>query len=129
MMNMAVTTRKAFKEQVQEHILYIMSDEETNDVKEQLQNVVDGFNNWYDAYEKKQNPNRWAAMADWFMGLPSEISVEYRHYAISALLQQWFENCGEEYKEREGNEEQTFYNSLIIREFLVLCRKYGINAY
>lgn len=124
---MAVTTRKAFTDAVRKHIEEILSTDHTTDLQEQLQNVVNGFHNWYTKYEQKVTPNYWDALKSWFMGLPSEINVEYRHFESSELLKQWIEVAGEVYKERK-NEHETYLH-LVSREFAALCRLHKIEVF
>jgi hypothetical protein len=123
------TTNKAFKVQVQEHILNILSEDYFETTPERLQHVVDSFNDWYSPYEQKIQPNRYKAYADWFMGLPSVISVEFRHFAISDILKEWFTNCGMPYIEKDGDIETTYYLHLVTREFYALCQKNKIDIH
>lgn len=127
---MAVTTRNVFKLQVRKHIVEILSTDETQDLKEQLQNVVDGFYNWYSGYEQKRNPNIWNAMHDWWMGLPSEMNVEYRHFESSSLMRQWVENAGEVYKEqKDSTKEHATYLHLVSREFAAMCKLHKVEVF
>ena len=126
---MAVTTRNVFKNQVRKHIEEILNDEHTTDLKEQLQNTVDSFYNWYSGYEQKRNPNIWDAMHSWFMGLPSAINVEYRHFEISNILKQWIEKSWEFYKETDGQKEQKVYLFLITREFSAMCKLHNVEVF
>lgn len=119
---MAVTTRNVFKLQVRKHILEILNTEHTQDPKEQLENTVTSFYNWYSGYEQKQNPNWFSAFIDWNKGLPSEISMEYRHYKITEILKSWVEGAGEVFKERDGHIEEDLYRALVTREFVVMCK-------
>jgi hypothetical protein len=40
-------------------------------------------------YNIKQFPNIADRMADWFMGLPAVINIEFRNYQILQLLEEW----------------------------------------
>lgn len=117
------TTNKEFKAQVQEHILDILSTDETEVVSEQLSNVVEGFKNWYCQYNKKRIPNGSEAFKDWMLGLPSSLNIEYQYYTISQTLKKWFETCGATYIERDSDAEATLYYHLVTREFETLCEK------
>jgi hypothetical protein len=120
------TTTKAFKDQVQKHILSGLSTDETEDVKQQLQNTVDGFKNWYTLYEQKITPNRYDAFKEWLLGLPSQMSIEYTYYNIFQTLKTWFENCGAVYEEKDSDVEAPLYYHLVVREFMTLCKKNGV---
>lgn len=126
---MAVTTRNVFKLQVRKHIEEILCTDHTEILKEQLQNVVNSFYNWYSGYEQKQNPNFFSAFIDWNKGLPSEISMEYRHYKITEILKQWIEAAGEVFKERAGHIEEETYRQLVTREFVAMCKLNNVEVF
>jgi hypothetical protein len=121
------TTKKEFKNQIQEHIIKCLSTDQYTELHFQLNEVVEAFKNWYSPYEQKRFPNRQEAFQDWLMGLPSELSVEYTNYGISETLKSWFENCGETYKEQK--DELKFYTYLIYREFQSLCKQNKITLF
>jgi hypothetical protein len=124
------TTTKCFKDQIRGHIFEILDDEYTKELPEQLQNVIDGFRNWWTGYEQKRNPNMYGAFTDWFLGLPSEINVEYRHFAIEEIVVSWFNACDEEYKQpKDESKTYDLYYHLVTREFYALCRLYKIDVY
>jgi hypothetical protein len=121
------TTKKEFKEQVQKHVLESLSEEHGTTTKDQLQSVVEGFKNWWGPYEQKRNPSKYGAFKDWTMCLPSEINVEYRHYAMEDNVKSWFNACGEEYKEpKDESKTHDMYLHLVTREFDTLCKKNNI---
>lgn len=126
---MAVTTRNVFKNQVRKHIVEILSTNETEVLKDQLQNVVNAFYNWYSGYEQKRNPNWGAAFIDWNQGLPSEINMEFRQYKITEILKEWVENTGEVFKERSGELEEYTYRSLVTREFTAMCKLNNVEVF
>lgn len=121
------TTNKEFFVQVQEHIIDALCEDYFETVPERLQATVKGFHNWYGEYERKANPNQYTAFQHWLIALPSEISIEYRHFAISDLLKAWFTNVGMDYKERDGDIETNYYLHLVTREFYKLCRQQNIS--
>lgn len=120
------TTKKEFKEQVQQHILECLSTDETTNQKEQLERVIKEFMNWYSPYEKKRTPNRQQAFSEFLMCLPSCLSVEYEHHNIYHTLKSWYENCGATYKEQDTTKESQLYHNLIYREFNTLIKKNGL---
>lgn len=117
------TTNKEFKNQVQAHIIDCLSEDETSVLTEQLFNVVVSFRKWYCPYERKLTPNRYEAFQKWLTGLPSVLSIEFEYYTVNQTLKKWFENCGMEFKERDGDKEFHTYLHLISREFEKLCKK------
>ena len=119
---MAVTTRNVFKNAVRKHITEILCTDHTEVLKEQLQNTVDSFYNWYSGYEQKRNPNFFSAFIDWNKGLPSAINMEYSHYKITEILKAWVEGAGETFKERAGHLEEETYRYLVTREFVAMCK-------
>jgi hypothetical protein len=123
------TTNKEFKDQVQIHILERLSTDETEETRQQLLDVINGFNDWYGAYEQKRTPNIEAAFKEWLLGLPSSLNIEFEYYTIHQTLKQWFEDTGSEYKEQSSDKEAELYYHLIVREFRVLCRKNGLDFY
>lgn len=122
------TTNKAFKEQVRTHIINRLSEDETNVLSEQLENVMDEFRSWYSPYEQKRTPNKHDAFKSFLMGLPSCLSAEFTYYNISESLKEWFTACGEEYKEAPEHKESELYYHLIAREFFALCEKNSVNT-
>ena len=122
------TTNKLFKSQVQEHILGAL-DEELNTVEEQLQNVVEGFHNWYGRHEQKMVPNHQEAFVSWMNGLPSEFNTEYTNYGIHTTLKEWFENCEQPYKDQPEDKEAKLYNNLVYREFNTLLKKNNLRLF
>lgn len=126
---MAVTTRNVFKNAVRKHIEEILDDEQTTDLKEQLENTVVSFYNWYSGYEQKNNPNWFSAFIDWNKGLPSAIHMEYRHYKITEILKGWIEAAGETFKERAGRDEEETYRYLVTREFVALCKLHKVEVF
>lgn len=120
------TTNKEFKIQVQEHILEILSADETVFINEQLKNVVDGFLNWYSPYERKMTPNIQEAFKQWLKGLPSELNIEFEYYKVTPLLKSWYENCNIPFKEKFSSEEYDLYLNLVYREFQTLCKIHNV---
>ena len=122
------TTRKEFKAQVQAHIREILSDEYHQEEYFQLQALIDGFNNFYNDYEKRLHPNRWDGMQSWFQGLPSEINIEYRLFEIEHILTKWFDSCGEHYKlPKDDMKSYNLYYRLVMRELGYMFRQHNIN--
>jgi hypothetical protein len=121
------TTKNEFKLQVQQHIIERLDTDYTVELKEQLQNTVDGFFDWWGAYEQKRNPSKYGAFKDWLLGLPSQLNIEYRNYYIDETVKNWFTAVGETYKEPK-DEEKTYalYYHLVTREFSALCQKNGV---
>ncbi|QOV08465.1 hypothetical protein Kirov_266 [Bacillus phage Kirov] len=120
------TTNKNFVQQVQNHIIDRLNDEYHSTVKEQLQNVVNEFNNYDSAYERRKFPNKQDNLINFFSGLPTCIHMEYSHYNVHISLKEWFENCGAEYIETDEQKEWDVYRKLFSREFMKLCQQYDV---
>jgi hypothetical protein len=120
------TNSKCFKEQVQTHIIDRLSTDETEILKEQLQNVVNKFTNWYSPYEQKQYPNRQDAFIYWLWCLPSCINQEFTNYEIQKTYNSFFENCGMQPKHTDQEKMNFYYMYWIFREFQALCKKEGV---
>jgi hypothetical protein len=120
------TNSKCFKEQVQTHLIERLSTDYTTNLKEQLQNVVNEFTNWYGPYEQKQRPNRQDAFIDWLWGLPSCLNAEYENYNISLAYRSFFENCGMQPRYTDQDKMNFYYMYWIFREFQTLCKKEGV---
>jgi len=119
------TTNKLFKQLVQAHVLNeVVYNEEVETHKEDLQNVVDEFISWYTPYEQKRTPNKYEAFKDYSMGLPSNFNILFTHYDINLKLKEWFEKCGESYK--QPKDETSLYLHLITRELIKLCKRYNV---
>ena len=114
------TTTKEFKNKVQVHIVEHM--EEKDNLKDELQNVIDGFKNYYQGYEKKRTPNIQEAFIDWLNGLPSELTIEFTNYDILRTMREWHEQTEEESDKLDSEKVINNYRWLIFREFLALCR-------
>jgi hypothetical protein len=125
------TNNKEFKVQIQDHIINsILSDECGDTLKEQLQAVIDGFNNWYSPYEKKRQSNIQEAFTDWAMCLPSEFNIEYRNFEIQELIKTWFNTAGETYKEpKDDQKTYDLYYWLVFRELNNLFKQNKLSLY
>lgn len=126
---MAVTTRKGFKEQVQNYIMDRLSMDEHEELAFQLNAVVEGFKNWYGLYEQKRTPNRQEAFIEWLKGLPSELNVDYMNDVIVETYRSWFKAIGESQKKMKEEKEIEWFYYLIFREFQTLCKKEGVKFY
>ncbi len=71
---------------------------------ERIKYVLDDFHSCFNhKYEKQRTPNLQARIADWFMGLPSSISIEFQNYEILKLAKKWgslSENATEKQEEK-----------------------------
>ena len=123
------TTNKQFKEQVQKHIMERLSEDETTELKGQLQNVADEFSSWYSPYEQKRTPSRYMAFKEFMLGMPSVLNAETYYDEIHNNLKSWFENCGESYKNQPEDKEATIYYHLVTRELETLCKKNNVNLF
>lgn len=123
------TTKKEFKEQIQEHILNRLSTDETENPKEQIQNVIAEFHNWYSPYEQKHTPNCQEAFSNWLNCLPSGINLEWTYRGVNKTLKSWFENMGETYKDRDTDKEAILYHHLVYREFNTLAKKNDLKLF
>lgn len=120
------TNNKKFKEQVQTHILEILSRDESINTKIQLYNVVSDFNSWYCGYNRKLTPNHQEAFTEFLQCLPSSINVEFEHFEIYNTLRKWFEAIDKPYKESVNSKEAQLYYNLIYREFKTLCKEHRV---
>lgn len=120
------TTNKNFVQQVQNHIIDRLNDEYHATVQEQLQNVVNEFNAYDSAYERRKFPNKQDNLINWLSGLPTCIHMEYTHHNVYVSLKEWFENCGAEYEEQEDHIEWDLYRKLFSRELMKLFSMYDI---
>jgi hypothetical protein len=120
------TNSKCFNEEVQKHIIERLSTDQTEVLKEQLQDVVDEFKNWYGPYEQKRNPNIQSAFINWLWGLPSCINQEYENYEITQAYNSFFINCEALPKETEQEKINMYYMYWIFKGFKALCKKEGV---
>lgn len=57
---------------------------------DRIKYVFDSFNSCFNhKYERHRTPNLQARIADWFMGLPSAISIDFSNCDILILAKQW----------------------------------------
>jgi len=57
---------------------------------ERLYQVCEAFNNEYNyPNNKRRYPNLQNRFAEWLMGLPNSLNVEYRNFAILELAVKW----------------------------------------
>jgi len=120
------TNNKEFRTQVRNHVIDCLDTEYFDTIPEQLQNVMDDFNNYNCAYERKRFPNKYDNFKNWLNGLPSSIHNEFSNYNIYMTLKSWFENCGTEYVEQDAQKEFDLYYYLFIAEFEKLCKQYDV---
>ena len=122
------TTSKQFKELVRAHIVDIITPDDTEGatIEEKLQFVADSFHEWYGVYEQKRWPVHQTAFKEWLMCLPTGFDVLYTNYDIRNTLANWFEACGETYREQSPDEEANLYFHLIHREFKRLCQAHKV---
>jgi hypothetical protein len=121
------TTKKEFKNQVQEHIFNILGHNDEADREYTLQEVAENFQSekYSSPYERKFNKQD--AFIDWMKGLPSSLNVEYTNYGIHNTLKAWYENAGGQYDEKKlQTDESDWYFHLVTREFSDLCKKNNI---
>lgn len=82
------TNSKAFIEKAEQYLLDCINYEGT--VAEKLQHVRDRFESEYNYPENKlYYPNTQVRLAQWFMGLPSAINIDYENYRIIELAKEW----------------------------------------
>ena len=105
----------------------VVSEEFKGTLPERLQQVCEAFNGEYNYHDNKRRyPNLQDRFAQWLMGLPSALSVEYRNYYILEFARKWgalpsdFKNE----KQKERAEEKILENwfSFAARKFFQLCR-------
>ena len=59
-------------------------------LKDRLSFVLSCFNSEYnDQYNKKRYPNLTNRIADWFIGLPGVIDIDFENYKILQLCEKW----------------------------------------
>lgn len=115
-----------FKKSVWAHIIERLSEEETTDLKKQLQNVVTAFDDWYCAYERRRLPNSCDAFEYWLQGLPCELNAEFTYYAQRCALKNWFDQAQAQADKYEDDEVSKIYYRIIYREFCNLCRQNSV---
>lgn len=123
---MLKSNSKIFKTKVQEYIIKRLDTDYTNDLKEQLENTVSGFYDWYQGYEVKRIPNKYKAFGDWLSGLPSQLNIEFSYYDCRNTLKEWFEQNEKESQKYDDNRVWENYLYFITREFESLCKKNNI---
>lgn len=135
------TTNKAFKSQVQDHVIdrlmkqddllqiYDIEVTEDNYLATQLEAVKHEFHNWYNPYEQKRTPNHQEAFIDWTQELPSCLDIEYTHHNINEKLKEWYTNVGAEYKEQPTDKQVNQYNALVYREINTLMKQNKIDLF
>ena len=94
------TNSKEFKAQVRAYLMARIPDVQTiaaeydqiieDTDKARVNWVVDTFNSEYgNAYDLRRWPNRQERFAEWLMGLPSAIHIDYMNYRIIEIAKQW----------------------------------------
>lgn len=119
------TTKTQFRNFVRHHILYEVvgtGDYHTSD----MTRVVNDFHRWYGKQERKMYPSKRHAFKVWLMCLPTDVNILFSDYDIHLKLKHWFIDCDENYKETSSDKELDLYLHLFTREFLELCKMYGI---
>lgn len=129
------STSKVVKERIREYILANLCEDYTTETGEQLQAVVDGFNDWYGRYERKRNPNMFTAWCEWIMGLPSSLSIDYYYDVMRTILDTWFETdmytlaASDERRNNKwtDDEVQELFLWLIYRELKTLMQQHDVD--
>lgn len=72
------------------YLLTTISEEFEGTTAERLQQVCEAFDKEYNYPDnKKRYPGLQNRFAEWLMGLPNALNVEYRHHAILELAKSW----------------------------------------
>lgn len=115
---------KIVKDKIQEYIIDHLLTDETNVLKEQLQIVVDDFNDWYCYHERRKNPNIKDGFCYWLNCLPSIFSLDYYYHEIRKVMEYWL---GHERVEKMSDDKMSnMFHTLIYREFKRLCDKNSV---
>lgn len=127
------TNTKEFNQLAFSYIIDAIStdgyDIEANTEKEKLQFVAECFKSEYcfsanlKYYGTYQN-----TLANWFMGLPSSINIEYRNHAIIEIAKKWGSIPEDATEEQEDKILSNWFN-LIAFKTLQLFKKHNISIY
>lgn len=118
------TNSKAFIEKAEQYILDCIDYDGTPYAK--LIHVRGHFESEYNYPANKQNyPNTQDRLAQWFMGVPSAISIDYENYRIIELAKEWGSLPIDATEKQEQRVLDNWYNLMAFR-LIKLSEKHGI---
>lgn len=113
---------KEVKEKIQSYIVECFEFEGTyNNVGEELQQVIRGFNKWWADHKHLQNQQE--AFSNYLMCLPSDFTVAFQTYDIEQRLESWLGYSDRQYAD---DEQLRRFHWLIFRELTAMCRKHHV---
>jgi hypothetical protein len=105
-----------------------ISEEITGTLPERLQEVCRRFDSEVNhTYNKRRIPNLQTRFADWLMGLPSALNVEYRHHAILELAEKWGAIPGNATEKQQDRILQNWFYFAALK-FFQLCKQNKVNT-
>lgn len=108
------TNSNLFRNQVRKYVLNAIEEPYT------VHSTHEEFQNWYNHYEKRHQPNLQKAFAYWLMCLPTAMSVHYEDYRMEQTVQSWFENAGMEWRPKKNFDYSAYFLYLVSKEFFYL---------
>ena len=89
---------------------------------ERLQQVLEAFNSEYNyPGNKRRHPGLQNRFAEWLMGLPNALNVEYRNFAILELAKKW-ESIPQDATEKQEDRIIENWFNFAAAKFFQLCR-------
>lgn len=124
------TNSKAFNEKAFAYILDAIDgenyDREFSNDTDKLQFLADTFKSEYGHPTNLKYHKTWQnTLANWFMGLPSAISIEFRNHSILELAVKWG-SLSESATEKEQDKVIANWFNLMAFKTLQLMRKHNI---
>ena len=119
-MNRNTTNRK--NHPIFAYLESVISEEFEGSLPERLQQVCEAFNSEYNYPDNKRRyPSLQNRFAEWLMGLPNALNVEYRNFAILELVKKW-ESIPENATEKQEDKIiENWFNFAAIN-FFQLCK-------
>ena len=74
-------------------------------------------NEFWQGNEKRRTPNRYEALKQYLMGLPSSISINFTYYDQRQLLKKWLQQTDSESDKYSDDKMTELFYHLITREF------------
>jgi hypothetical protein len=110
------------------YLLTTVSEEFEGTTAERLQQVCEAFNSEYNYPDnKKRYRNLQQRFAEWLMGLPNALNVEYRNHAILELAKQWGSIPQDATEKQEDKIIENWFNFAAIK-FFQLCKFYKVDT-
>jgi len=125
-MNRNTTNRK--KHPVFPYLESVVSEEFTGTMPERLKQVCEAFQSEYNYPDNKRRyPNLQLRFAEWLMGLPNSLNVEYRNFAILELAVKW-ESIPKDATEKQEDKIIENWFSFAACKFFQLCKFHKVDT-